>query len=1104
MADIITFDVAEFQVLETFKYEEEVQRPENLRFFTLEEQLLDYFEARMPEGKPTRFQLQKLEKEQDRIKDAYLATVEDAEDGYAVKKRRTVRMPPWVHPLADSFEIGPYNYISDWSPLFGEKQRAVAGYYTRMLLALQKPYRTASTENPPIAGRTVARLENESDVHALGMFETTQTRLHEDGSLEIVGVPIDNTRDDIRIQGFSMDARTIEIPNPLAGHPFLESVEKRNLITKESFEDVFPSVDAILTHGVPTTQRPFTDGMKYLKVYDVRLTEIPWSVWKQRFPPVDVIMEPPPPVSVNFPEAAETQAPHEVLQKLYGSRWKPGIHPRQWLSQQEDAGTMVSRMLLAQSNQAGLLNVNPMGEMLSPQFPTSDPLDCLRTETFEEFMNSGMYRGDNCVPVSAIREEQASLVSFGRKPWREDTEEEILKAHQAFLRSYRFIPESVQVQKYDATNNIETSELRRDVLLLLADPERTNEDKVDAMGILLKDILPTDRVFLDANKSFIVCQHTVAVLKGEMAKNLQVFYRDWTASDQGFRVCTSCGERVGQVFTTQDEFDADGRLVISQGVLDDPSFRGESQIDSFANSLKKLQHVFQMKTALDSVFYLVLSLLQILPEEKQLVPVLNIVRRISDAFREFAKTKKFTDDAKNKVDGTLGFVGAVVLIQTHTPFLIPRRSFGSRPLVLSGFPRDTADTKPKGILDTLLFMMKGMFETFPGSFTGPIVPFVRQVIGKQEGLKTEAEKYLKNIVGKEYAAQFEDARIRYNSAPPDRPALSTKTLPLLNFEKTEYAPMEMMAQQPTNPVCNSVQPTTVLQPRQGPNVRQAAVKLLDAIEPAKHAYEVQTLGNTMVTLQKVSDKDVRANLQLKFPALKLPTIQKFINESNDGIALLTLLQRLLDILSKFLVGTELASLRASIVNIDTGIDGSLLRDTVRGLLFKLLHSVSRREDTGDIERTLQAAVRRDVVMRMVLLKRDDAEKIQNSLRAKERETFKQRMRQMPDQEREVTKQLLDIGLAGYIITNDDRRIFAKEQEIVDQDEETLHRLRDMDENMPEEGHNASRDVEDGAAPIGETGQPLETDFGDYGDRADRDKGDYGEDVRYNFNEGDGV
>jgi hypothetical protein len=280
-------------------------------------------------------------------------------------------------------------------------------------------------------------------------------------------------------------------------------------------------------------------------------------------------------------------------------------------------------------------------------------------------------------------------------------------------------------------------------------------------------------------------------------------------------------------------------------------------------------------------------------------------------------------------------------------------------------------------------------------------------------------------------------------------------------------------------------------------VSQAPIVLSENIAPSAHASYVSKSEQQILTLQKMKDKDIRANLQLKFPALKVPTLQKFVNESEDGVALMTLLQRLMDILQP----SKNGELRQSIVTLDTTIDSSLLRDAVRGLIFKFLHSVEKGVDT---ERKLQLAVRRDIVLRMILLKRDEAEKVQQSLRARERETFKQRMRQMPDQEREVTKQLLDIGLAGYIITNEDRRMFAREQEVVDQDQETIDRVNGMDENMPPEGHNGNRDVEDGEAPIGETGQALETDYGDYGDRAERQRGDYGEDRRYDFGEGDGV
>jgi hypothetical protein len=44
MADVLVFEPTEFEVLETFDFEEEVQKPEETRFFTLENQLTDYFE----------------------------------------------------------------------------------------------------------------------------------------------------------------------------------------------------------------------------------------------------------------------------------------------------------------------------------------------------------------------------------------------------------------------------------------------------------------------------------------------------------------------------------------------------------------------------------------------------------------------------------------------------------------------------------------------------------------------------------------------------------------------------------------------------------------------------------------------------------------------------------------------------------------------------------------------------------------------------------------------------------------------------------------------------------------------------------------------------
>jgi hypothetical protein len=61
----------------------------------------------------------------------------------------------------------------------------------------------------------------------------------------------------------------------------------------------------------------------------------------------------------------------------------------------------------------------------------------------------------------------------------------------------------------------------------------------------------------------------------------------------------------------------------------------------------------------------------------------------------------------------------------------------------------------------------------------------------------------------------------------------------------------------------------------------------------------------------------------------------------------------------------------------------------------------------------------------------------NSLRAKERHAFTDRLRGMTDSDREITKQLLDRGLAPFIVTVADRDMFAKQlqEQVADRGEE---------------------------------------------------------------------
>ena len=60
--EFFNFEPSEFQVLEDIEFDETIQRPEKVRFFTLEEQTVDAFERMLPKGRVTKYQIRELEK----------------------------------------------------------------------------------------------------------------------------------------------------------------------------------------------------------------------------------------------------------------------------------------------------------------------------------------------------------------------------------------------------------------------------------------------------------------------------------------------------------------------------------------------------------------------------------------------------------------------------------------------------------------------------------------------------------------------------------------------------------------------------------------------------------------------------------------------------------------------------------------------------------------------------------------------------------------------------------------------------------------------------------------------------------------------------------
>jgi hypothetical protein len=210
-----------------------------------------------------------------------------------------------------------------------------------------------------------------------------------------------------------------------------------------------------------------------------------------------------------------------------------------------------------------------------------------------------------------------------------------------------------------------------------------------------------------------------------------------------------------------------------------------------------------------------------------------------------------------------------------------------------------------------------------------------------------------------------------------------------------------------------------------------------------------------IQLQDISKADIARRIQLGFPkSTKLEKIESFLKSDTDGIAYIALLNRMLDILSKEKFDLKrLTEYRSLSVYLETSMNKSLLRDAVQGLINELMHEVVKDKNKTGLLAALNTASQRDLVFSMILITKEQATTQDSNLRTRERELFKHRMRQMNDTEREATKMLLDIGIAPYIITNQDREIFAREYNLPDQESSYEQAMQDADVDRPEYGNN---------------------------------------------------
>lgn len=1007
--DIFTFKPSEFVLVEELEYDETIQRPEAIRFYTLDEQVGDAYEKMVPRGRTTKFKMEVLRKEAERLRQLYLDHIVPTSDDYLLREPEYGKKFSWIHPVVDTeayrgADSNPYSIEKTWAPLFDTAHVRLPNFYSRMLAALPRPYVTEGIEGVSYPIKEITEFvdaDGKDPSRALPTFMYPRTQRHEDGRFDILNVPMPNTADVTKFIGYYADKRPVPVPNPLPGHDFLKSSDAFMIETTAPLSEVVPSLDAILTHAVPVTRDPYGEGMKYLRVYDVQLSDIPWSSWKSRFPPVEMHVAKEV-EKIEFPKSRGDKPSENLLQ--YYTEYSPAQSTRQWLMDQQDGGELVVHMLMSKAGQNGTVAMSP-GADGDFEYPKTTIKECeLEGLDFHDFSIRGVLRRTwgakdkityQCIPLELIKQERKREGYKNRTQWKEKTHEEILESYVKALVSGRplkpFVPKDSKAHSEPAR---EVSHLRHEIIVVLGDKQRLPEDKVRDVTDLVRDAVLEGNVFVDSKGLFLVCLHTMAILMGDLAEDKRTFYDNWTARVDGFRVCKSCGEHVNaDVLENQDEFTDEGRVIRHADVLETKAFDSQGAMDH-VKTLSQLRDLFTFSNPSDEVFFMLISLLYIVPEVDQLLPILTMGRKLAAQLEQA------------KLDGgAAGIAQAVLLIQSHVPPLVPRRSFSSKPLTLRGYPRDAA--KPDGytIVDSLMMVLSKTLEAYPTSFKGSSATTMRSVLNAPKKVRDLVVKVITTLLGgKESGPLFKTAFERARAVLPAEEPTKPSTMIPGDLALPAKDAFGSIRSPPTCPTTRVYWTNARL-----PNVKQPDVALRDNITHFTREGSIKT---------KMIEKPVSERVEPKTTNVKDKEVIARLKKGKEGV--------FEDWHTNMLLATRLGSvfeMPMPVQSLDPDQKPDDLRDITKGYVFEIVKEVGN----DPIKKTKFDAMKKgDLALMMLTADVKKAVATTNSLKAKERYTVTERMRMMPDAEREITKDLMDRGLAPFIIGTQDRLLFARE------------------------------------------------------------------------------
>ena len=1115
-AGTLTFDPAnDVQVLREFDFDEVIQRPEEIRFFTLAEQTADYMEKILPKTPIVpKAVLRRAEHEVDSMKDLYQRILKATPEGYEMVPPARPESLPWVYPYSkETPAYQTYSFDTTWSPLFATEDTT----YANILDSLPKHiFFPGSLQRYAVTDKTQFFSKGKNQfVTALGEYPYNKTAYREDGSFRIQTVKRPGTADTASYDGWRIDPPPMDFPNPLEDNPFLNRrTDPVYMDTEEPLPTLLPSVDLIFEHAVPSTTHPYKEASSAIKLWDVRMQDIPWSIWKNKFQPVDPVTAPPTLEELKPPtQPGEEAAPSKSLQDQYaGAPWYPALSSWTWLSKQVDGGQYLGTLYLANvGTQEPIAIPPPLQDPNEGLLPSGTAEDCLPThvDSFEDFAVRGVFRPGTgqslkedepgwkgtpvCLPLSFLEKEKEDAPYKGRKPWLPDTATNILSSYRALLSERAYKEDGTyKGPKYARAKAPEpVNQTRAKILAIEEDEDRTDEDKARDIRMFLRSIVTPEPKFTEfqyfdgTTSTFLVCEHTLRQLEGDYARDPDSFRKQWGAEELGSMNCRYCGEQIERnVFVQQNQFDESGRVIGTVEALPTRKiFTADHSTYSFVQSLADLAGQFNPKSPAEDLMFLLLSLIQVIPDPDKLKPVLDYVRREVEKIEALIVAKKL--DAKKTADARfleaiLGFNGTVILLQIHDPPLVPRRSVGSKPLSLRGYPRDTSDINDAPLVDGLIAILRKMFDEYPSTFKGSSVGFLRVLLQNPGSLK---EKLFASM-NKQVIPYFKTVLVSAAERTQPERAATTTTVnsfepPFFRFDRTDFMPPAAQLKDkdiPNRSVCKDLIPGWTSATRVYSSFVET--KIVQPILPGLGA-ELVRKDVEDVPVRQADTAEIRRRIKLGLPKQFPSATYTKIAALEDPVLLQACLEIVLDTLGS-LTNQNFAGQRAEATT--TVGDPSLLRDLYKGILYELAQGMDK-PTAVNLERSLS----KNMALRTLTTSAASAKAMRDRLRAVETENYKRQLRQMTDVKRDVIKRLQDLHIGVQLITKEDREEFMRELAAAMEEQQVL--VAEGEEvvgDIPEEGLNVERDVgEQGDDVVNQDGEVLENDYGDYGDRRAR-------------------